>query len=134
MKYEKLSLHDFWEIALKILEKKTHKKWRLSIHITTDLEEVKGNVQGKIDKQQGIADILVSGMVKFKNLSKVIAHELVHLIFPDLEEEEEDKFNKEVEKIKKEIEEELKKRTLPNNEGKKEKKKKRNLKNGDLTN
>ncbi len=134
MKYGNLSLNDFWEIALKILEKKTKKNWKISIHITTDLRDIKGNVQGKVNRQQGMADILVSGMVKFRNLSKVIAHELVHLIFPDLEEEEEDKFNKEVEKIKKEIEEELKKRTLPNNEGKKEKKKKRNLKNGDLTN
>ncbi|MGC8753402.1 MAG: hypothetical protein ACP5RO_07810 [Fervidicoccaceae archaeon] len=106
-----LTLNDFLEVALKILEEKTKKRWSLSIHITTDLEEVKGNVQGRINKlqRQGKADILISGVVKFKNLSKVLAHELVHLIYPNLEEEEK-KFNEKVKEIKKEIEKELKKK------------------------
>ncbi len=108
-----LTLNDYLEVSLKILEEKTKKRWNLSIHITTDLEEVKGNVQGRINKlqRQGKADILISGAVKFQNLSKVIAHELVHLIYPNLEEDkDEKKFNEKVKEIKKEIEKELKKK------------------------
>jgi hypothetical protein len=111
MKYENLCLNDFLEIALEILEERTNKKWRLSIHFTTELTEVRANVQAVIRQKTGEADILISGMIKFSELPKAIAHELVHLIFPELDEEKnKSTFSRKVKEIEKEIKQRLKER------------------------
>jgi hypothetical protein len=52
-------------------------------------------------------------MIKFSELPKAIAHELVHLIFPELDEEKnKNTFNRKVKEIEKEIKQRLKEKKV----------------------
>lgn len=106
----KIRLADIKNAALNILEKYTQKVWDIDIHITTQLDKVKANVQGNISSQIAKADILISGELEFKKLLRAIAHELCHLIYPNLDEyQEQDLFNEKVKNLEKEIKQKLKK-------------------------
>lgn len=107
---EDVKLSDVKRAVEEILEGKTGKKWSVEIHITTNLTgEVKANVQGVVGVDVGSADVLISGELEFRKLFRVVAHEVVHLVYPELSENDK-KFGEEMEKIEKEMKQKLARR------------------------
>lgn len=105
-----LNLSSIKDTVIEILEDHTQKIWQIDIHITTQLDKVKANVQGNIGHQFARADILISGELKFGKLFKAIAHELCHLIYPHIDEHRElELFEQKVKQLEKEIKQKLNK-------------------------
>ena len=71
----------------------------LSIHVSTELEKIKANVQGKGQHY----DIVISAQLDFSLYPKAIAHELAHIILHDERHTEQHK--KLTEKIEKKLKE-----------------------------
>lgn len=76
----KTSLNKIKELIEKFVAEKYGRQVDIDIHITTALEKVKANVQGKKRKY----DILISGEVKLNRmLIEAVAHEVAHVILKD---------------------------------------------------
>lgn len=79
------------------LERYIHDKYNrqvsISIHISTDLNQVKANVQGG----NGKFDIIVSGYLGWDKLEQALAHETAHIILmKDLHDDEFDRVKEKV--------------------------------------
>lgn len=75
---KELSLSKFKECVEKYFRQKKNRQIRINIHISTELDKVKANVQGSEATNE--FDILVSGDLKFKKLVEAIAHEAAHIV------------------------------------------------------
>lgn len=79
------------------LERYIHDKYNrqvsISIHVSTDLNQVKANVQGG----NGKFDIIVSGYLGWDKLEQALAHEAAHIILmKDLHDDEFDRIREKV--------------------------------------
>lgn len=94
-----VSLDDLRWWAEEYVRDRTDRDVLISIHVTTDLDKVKANVQREY-KEDGEFDIVISGRLKFKDLIEAVAHEAAHIVLPE-EMEHGEVWEKEKDKIKK---------------------------------
>lgn len=96
-----VSLNDIKWWAERYLQEKKGRVVKIAIHISTALDKVKANVQGV----GGEFDVVISGELKFEDILKAVAHEVAHIVL--MSEEHGERFDGEMEKVKKYLEEKL---------------------------
>ena len=96
-----VSLNDIKWWVERYLEEEKGRNVVIEIHISTALDKVKANVQGV----GGEFDVVISGGLEFKDILKAVAHEVAHIVL--MSEEHEERFDEEMEKVKKYLEEKL---------------------------
>jgi hypothetical protein len=72
----KRTLTEYRDALEKFIHEKYNRNVSISIHISTDLNMVKANVQGSNRK----FDIIISGSLSWNRLEDALAHEAAHII------------------------------------------------------